>query len=109
MQQIKWRDLSPQNIHQPQSQSQPNTCHWSEAEAQPSLYDVLEISPQASAEVVKAAYRALMEKHHPDKNPEHRRAISQEIACRLNHAYTVLSNPQKRREYDFAHGIHPRD
>jgi DnaJ-class molecular chaperone len=104
MQQIKWRDLSPR-----QSIPQPQACRWTEAKLQPSFYEVLEISSGASPEVIKAAYRALMEKHHPDKNPDHRGAIAQEISCRLNQAYAVLSDPQKRRDYDLANGIHPRD
>jgi DnaJ-class molecular chaperone len=33
-------------------------------------YDILEISPSASAEVIRAAYRSLSRKHHPDANPD---------------------------------------
>jgi hypothetical protein len=102
MQSIKWRELPPEK-EIPQSQA----CQWTERPAEKSLYEVLEVSPSASAEVIRAAYRALMEKYHPDKNPEHRRALAEEISCRLNHAYTVLSNSQKRRMYNLAHGISP--
>ena len=33
-----------------------------------SLYELLEVSPNASAAVIKAAYRCLVQQHHPDKN-----------------------------------------
>jgi curved DNA-binding protein CbpA len=46
-----------------------------------------------------------MEKHHPDKSPESRRHIAEEIARLLNEAYAVLGDSQKRREYDRSHGI----
>ena len=102
MQSFKWRDLPLQKeIPQPQA------VQWQDRPTEKSLYQVLEVSPSASAEVIRAAYRALMEKHHPDKNPEQHRALAQEISCRLNHAYSILSNPEKRRMYDLAHGISP--
>jgi curved DNA-binding protein CbpA len=69
------------------------------------LYEVLEVSPHASSEVIKAAYRTLIEKHHPDKHPEDRRALAEEASTRLNAAYAVLGNPQKRSKYDFDNGI----
>ena len=37
-------------------------------------YDNLQISKTASDEVIRAAYRALSQKHHPDKNPANREA-----------------------------------
>lgn len=102
MQSFKSRDLPPEkNI--PQSQA----FRWTERPAEKSLYQILEVSSSASPEVIRAAYRALMEKYHPDKNPEDRRSLAEDISCRLNHAYAVLSNPQKRRMYDLANGIRP--
>ena len=35
----------------------------------PSHYDILEVSHTASPEVIRAAYRSLMQRYHPDKNP----------------------------------------
>jgi DnaJ-domain-containing protein 1 len=102
MQSIKWRDLCPER-----DTSQSQACRWTERPAGKNLYQVLEVCSSASPEVIRAAYRALMEKHHPDKNPEHCRSLAEEISCRLNHAYGVLSNPQKRRMYDLAHDIGP--
>src|SRR4051794_7149697 len=61
-------------------------------------YDSLKIARDAPTEVVRAAYRALSLKYHPDRhaaNPE-----ATETMALLNSAYDVLSDPEKRREYD---------
>jgi len=100
MQGIKWRDLNSTT-----SRFTAQSLQWTDIQPAPIYYDVLQVSSAASPEVIRAAYRALMEKHHPDKNPESRRHIAEEIARLLNEAYAVLSDPQKRKEYDHSHGI----
>jgi len=57
-------------------------------------YDVLGVSKTASAEEIKDAYRKLSKTHHPDVggDPEKMKDI--------NEAYSVLSDPPKREEYD---------
>lgn len=67
------------------------------------LYDRLEVSPHASAQVIRAAYRCLTQSHHPDKNPGAVGAIERQ--AQLNHAYAVLSDPRKRRHYDETTGL----
>ncbi|NMM13879.1 MAG: J domain-containing protein [Rhodoferax sp.] len=62
------------------------------------LYDALEVSPRASALVIKAAYRCLAQVNHPDKNSGS--AAASERLAQINHAYSVLSDPDKRRRYD---------
>jgi curved DNA-binding protein CbpA len=65
--------------------------------ALPNFYEVLEVSPRASQEVVQAAYRALVRNYHPDLNasPDAVGRILQ-----LNAAYAVLGNPEHRARYD---------
>jgi len=61
-------------------------------------YQSLKVTRDAPLEVIRAAYRSLSQKHHPDKNsgnPEAARMMS-----RLNFAYSVLSDPDQRELYD---------
>ncbi len=62
-------------------------------------YRLLEIDPEASPEVVDKAYKALMFKYHPDRQPPERRDWATEKVRELNSAYQVLSDPIKRRNY----------
>lgn len=61
-------------------------------------YDVLEVSPQASTPTIRAAYKSLMQRHHPDRLQAS--AIAQQQAQRINAAYEVLADPEQRRRYD---------
>jgi curved DNA-binding protein CbpA len=61
-------------------------------------YDLLEVSPKASAEVIRAAYKSLMQRHHPDKNDNGAAATAQ--TALLAQAYAVLSDAQRRLAYD---------
>ena len=61
-------------------------------------YDVLEVSHKASPEVIKAAYKSLMQRYHPDKNPENNDAAAR--AALITHAYDVLSDAIQRAAYD---------
>ena len=60
-------------------------------------YDLLGVSRAATAPELKAAYRRLMRSCHPDLAGAGGAAMSQ----RVNAAYTVLSDPAARRDYDF--------
>ncbi len=58
------------------------------------LYAVLQVAPLAEPEVIKAAYRALARKHHPDAGgDEHRMAA-------INGAWDILGRPDLRAAYD---------
>jgi DnaJ-class molecular chaperone len=70
---------------------------------QDTLYATLEISPRASALVIKAAYRCLAQHHHPDKN--FGTAMAGERLAGINHAYSVLSDPVTRLSYDRKIGL----
>ena len=61
-------------------------------------YDTLEVSPKASAEVIRAAYKSLMQRHHPDKQGA--AAPSDDRATHIAQAYSVLSDPGQRAAYD---------
>ncbi len=64
-------------------------------------YDILELSPKASVEVIEKAYRVLAKKNHPDTAPETMsRADAEAMMKKLNEAYEVLSNPVLRARYD---------
>ena len=61
-------------------------------------YDNLKVARLAPQEVIRAAYKALSQKYHPDKNPGDEKAAR--IMAILNSAYGTLSDPQRRREHD---------
>jgi len=61
------------------------------------LYNILGVSPSASAEEIKKAYRSLAMRHHPDRNM-HPGAESRFNAIKT--AYELLSDPKKRAEYN---------
>lgn len=65
---------------------------------QKDYYQVLRISPTSTADEVKAAFRKLAIKYHPDKNNGD--TLSEAIFKDVNEAYSVLSNPQKRAKFD---------
>lgn len=69
-------------------------------------YDTLEISRQASPEVVRAAYRSLIQRFHPDRRPDD--AAASRRAAAITVAYEVLSDPVRRAAYDRDLAARPR-
>ncbi len=63
-------------------------------------YEILEVHPSASPEVIEKVYKALSMKYHPDKKPSEKKRWATRKMQELNEAYRVLSNPLKRRVYD---------
>jgi molecular chaperone DnaJ len=62
-------------------------------------YNILGVSPTASTDDIKKAYRALAMRHHPDRNPN----ASAEVRFNaIKKAYELLSDPQKRAEYNYS-------
>lgn len=63
-------------------------------------YEELEVSNKASKEVIEKAYKVLAKKYHPDTNTDENKAQAEEKFKKLNEAYEVLSDAQKRNQYD---------
>lgn len=61
-------------------------------------YDNLKVARMAPQEVIRAAYKALSQKYHPDKNPGDEKAAR--IMAIVNTAYGILSDPMRRKEHD---------
>lgn len=72
------------------------------AEQKRDYYEVLGVDKNADDAALKKAYRALAKKYHPDMNPGDKEA---EVKFKeASEAYAVLSDPEKRRQYDqFGH------
>jgi curved DNA-binding protein CbpA len=67
------------------------------------LYEILEVSPNASSAVIKAAYHCLAQRCHPDKNPDDPDAAAR--MCSISRACAVLSDELQRAKYDDKMGI----
>jgi molecular chaperone DnaJ len=63
----------------------------------PDYYSVLGMPPGASQDELKKRYRTLIAKYHPDRNPA---PGAEERSKRINEAYGILSDPEKRARYD---------
>jgi DnaJ-class molecular chaperone len=61
-------------------------------------YDNLKVARNAPPEVIRAAYKSLSQKYHPDMNPGNPDASR--IMAIINEAYNVLSDPNKRKAHD---------
>ena len=63
-------------------------------------YEMLEIDKNASDEIIKVAYKALVKKYHPDLKEGASKINAEEKIKQINEAYDILSNPEKKSEYD---------
>lgn len=64
-------------------------------------YEILEISTDATQDEIKRAFRKLAKKYHPDMNPNNPNV--KDIMQKITVAYEVLSDVEKRKEYDRQH------
>ena len=67
-------------------------------------YDVLGVQKNSSPEQIKAAYRKLAVKYHPDKNPGDK--ASEEKFKEASEAYHILSDKERKQNYDNLSLIH---
>ncbi len=68
------------------------------------LYETLQVSPHADAEVIEAAYRVLARRYHPDRN---RSPAATAAMARINAAWETLRDPKRRAAYDVQHRAAP--
>ena len=63
-------------------------------------YEILEVNPRASEEVIKKAHQVLIKKYHPDLYVGVEREKAEEKIRNINEAYKTLSVPSSKRKYD---------
>lgn len=63
-------------------------------------YEILEVDKNASDEIIKVAYKALVKKYHPDLKEGNAKINAENKIKQINEAYDILSNPEKKYEYD---------
>ena len=63
-------------------------------------YDILEVSKNASPEIIEKAYKTLVKKYHPDLQQDENKNKYEEKIKKINEAYDILSDPEKRKKYD---------
>ena len=70
-------------------------------------YKLLGVDPEDGPDAIRQAYREKLKEWHPDKN-SHRVEEAEAVTKTLNQAYTVLKNPESRKQYDrmlrYTHG-----
>jgi molecular chaperone DnaJ len=67
-------------------------------------YDILGVDKEAAREDIKSAYRQAALQYHPDRNPED--AAAEEKFKEISEAYAVLSDEDKKRNYDATGSVH---
>lgn len=63
-------------------------------------YEILEVSENASKEVIEKAYKALVKKYHPDLQPDSGKIEAEKKIKIVNEAYEILSDESKKQKYD---------
>lgn len=63
-------------------------------------YYILEVNKNASPEIIEKAYKTLVKKYHPDLQENNLKNNYEEKIKKINEAYEILSNSEKRKNYD---------
>ena len=64
------------------------------------LYEILEVSENASSEIIEKAYKVLAKKYHPDLQPPEEKSNAENKMKEINEAYEILGDSSKREKYD---------
>jgi curved DNA-binding protein CbpA len=67
---------------------------------EPTFYQLLGVSPEASLEEIRTAFRRLARELHPDRFPPEEKQQAERRFQQITQAYNVLSNPETRARYD---------
>lgn len=63
-------------------------------------YEILEVNPKASKEVIEKAYRVLIKKYHPDLYTGEKQQYAEKKTKEINEAYSILSDEFLKEQYD---------
>ncbi len=63
-------------------------------------YKILEVDKEASDEIIEKAYKTLVKKYHPDLKKGNEKIIAENKIKKINEAYDILSDKNKREEYN---------
>ena len=63
-------------------------------------YEILQVSSNATKEIIDKAYKTLAKKYHPDANPPEKKGWAEENFKKINEAYETISDKDKREKYD---------
>lgn len=64
------------------------------------FYEILEVSENASQEVIEKAYKVLVKRYHPDLQEDANKNLAETKIKQINEAYEILSDDIKRKQYD---------
>lgn len=93
---MQWQDLCDAADSSPGKSVRGSSVLWRERGVELDAHALLEVEHNASPQTIRKAYRALMEKFHPDRQPEHLRLWAEERAKQINAAYALLKDEVRR-------------
>ncbi len=62
-------------------------------------YEILQVNKNATQEIIAKVYKVLAKKYHPDANPDNKEEAAEKFK-EISEAYEILSNEEKRKDYD---------
>lgn len=63
-------------------------------------YEILEVNPKASKEIIEKAYKVLVKKYHPDLYTGEKQKYAEKKIKEINEAYNVLADEFLKEQYD---------